>query len=175
MLLDGYVTINEMKLGILSDTHNHTQNLQRALTIFRNRSVSTLIHCGDMTSPNTAELLADFCVFAVTGNMDMNTGLLESTLRKMNRENSLSATFTGEIEGVSIAATHSHRGNVPDLAANGRFTYIFHGHTHRRRDEQVNGTRIINPGALGGTRHEPRSICIVNLATDTVEFIQIAD
>lgn len=164
-----------MKIGILSDTHNHTQNLQQAITLFRSRGITTLIHCGDMTSPNTAELLKDFRIIAVTGNMDMNMGRLESTLKKLNPENSLSATFTGEIEGVSIAATHSHRGNVPELAANGRYTYIFHGHTHRRRDEQLNGTRIINPGALGGTRHEPRSICIVNIATNTVEFIQVAD
>jgi putative phosphoesterase len=164
-----------MKLGILSDTHNHTQNLQQAMTLFRSRGITTLIHCGDMTSPNTAVLLKGFHVIAVTGNMDMNTGRLEGTLKQLNPENSLSATFTGEIEGVSIAATHSHRGNVPDLVANGRFAYIFHGHTHRRRDEQLNGTRIINPGALGGTRHEPRSICIVNLDTNGVEFIQVAE
>jgi hypothetical protein len=107
--------------------------------------------------------------------MDMNTGRLEHTLKQLNPQNSLSATVRGEIGGVSIAATHSHRGNVPDLVANGRFSYIFHGHTHRRRNEQVNDTRIINPGALGGTRHEPRSICIINLATHAVEFIPIAD
>ena len=134
-----------------------------------------LIHCGDMTSPNTAELLTNFQVIAVTGNMDMNTGRLEGTLKKLNPENSLSATFTGEIEDVAIAATHSHRGNVPDLVENGRYTFIFHGHTHRRKQEQVGTTHIINPGALGGTRHEPRSICIVNLATNSVEFIQVAD
>ena len=164
-----------MKLGILSDTHNHTQNLQRAISVFRSRTVTTLIHCGDMTSPNTAVLLKNFRVITVTGNMDRNTGRLESTLKKLNPENSLSATFRGKIAGVTVAATHSHRGNVPDLVANGRYTFIFHGHTHRRRDEQVNNTRIINPGALGGTRHEPRSICIVNLATNHVEFIQIAE
>ena len=134
-----------------------------------------LIHCGDMTSPNTAELLTNFQVIAVTGNMDMNTGRLESTLKKLNPENSLSATYTGELEGVTVAATHSHRGNVPDLVTNGRYTFIFHGHTHRRKQEQVGTTHIINPGALGGTRHEPRSICIVNLATNSVEFIQVAD
>ena len=164
-----------MKLGILSDTHNHTRNLQQALSIFHSQGITTLIHCGDMTSPNTAVLLKNFHVIAVTGNMDRNTGRLESTLKKLNPENSLSATFTGEMDDMSIAATHSHRGNVPELVANGRFSYIFHGHTHRRRDEQVNSTRIINPGALGGTRHEPRSICIVNLATNHIEFIQIAD
>lgn len=164
-----------MKLGILSDTHNHTQNLQKALSIFRSRGISTLIHCGDMTSPNTADLLTGFHIIAVTGNMDMNTGRLESTLKKLNPKNSLSATFTGELAGVAIAATHSHRGNVPDLVANGRYTYIFHGHTHRRKQEQVGNTQVINPGALGGTRHEPRSICIVNLSTNSVEFIQIAN
>ena len=164
-----------MILGILSDTHNHTQNLQKALLVFRSRGISALIHCGDMTSPNTAELVTGFQVIAVTGNMDMNTGLLEPTLKKLNPENSLCATFTGELAGVAIAATHSHRGNVPDLVANGRYTFIFHGHTHRRKHEQVGNTHIINPGALGGTRHEPRSICIANLATNTVEFIQIAD
>ncbi len=164
-----------MKLGILSDTHNNTQTLQRALTLFRGRDITTLIHCGDMTSPNTAVLLKGFQVIAVTGNMDVNTGQLERTLKMLNPENSLSATFTGEIEGVSIAATHSHRGNVPELVENGRYTYIFHGHTHQQKHEQVNSTHIINPGALGGTRHEPRSICVVNLATNHVEFIQVAD
>lgn len=164
-----------MKLGILSDTHNHTQNLKSAISLFRSRGISTLIHCGDMTSPNTAELLTGFRVIAVTGNMDMNTGRLEGTLKKLNQENSLEATFTGEIEGVSIAATHSHRGNVPELAANGRYTYIFHGHTHRRKQKQVGTTWVINPGALGGTRHESRSVCIVNIITNDVEFIQIAD
>ena len=109
-----------MKIGILSDTHNHTQNLQKALSIFRSRGISMLIHCGDMTSPNTAELLTGFQVIAVTGNMDMNTGRLEGTLKKLNPENSLSATYTGELEGVTVAATHSHRGNVPDLVENGR-------------------------------------------------------
>ena len=84
-----------MKLGILSDTHNHTQNLKRAISLFRSRGIYTLIHCGDMTSPNTAELLTDFRVIAVTGNMDMNTGRLEGILKQLNPENSLSATFTG--------------------------------------------------------------------------------
>lgn len=128
-----------------------------------------------MTSPNTAALLKNFHVIAVTGNMDMNRGKLESTLKKLKPKNSLSATFTGEIAGISIAVTHSHRGNVPELVSNGRFAFIFHGHTHRRRDEQINNTRIINPGALGGTRHESRSICIVDLATSIVEFIDIVD
>jgi putative phosphoesterase len=164
-----------MKIGILSDTHNHTPNLERALSLFRARGITTLIHCGDMTSPNTAVLLKGFHVIAVAGNMDVNTGQLERALKMLNPQNSLSATFTGEIEGISIAATHSHRGNVPELVANGRYTYIFHGHTHRRKHEQVGSSHIINPGALGGTQHESRSVCVVNLATNHVEFIQIAE
>lgn len=162
-----------MKLGILSDTHNHTPNLQHAVSIFRSRGITTLIHCGDMTSPQMADLLAGFQVTAVTGNMDMNVGRLEGTLKKLNPANSLSATFTGEFEGVAVAATHGHRGNITELAQNGRFSFVFHGHTHRRRDDLVGGCRIVNPGALGGTQHESRSICIVDLETNTVEFIHL--
>ena len=51
--------------------------------------------------------------------------------------------------------------------------YIFHGHTHRRRDEVVHGTRIINPGALGGMSREHYSFCIVDLGLEDVEFIRL--
>jgi predicted phosphodiesterase len=49
--------------------------------------------------------------------------------------------------------------------------YLFTGHTHRRCDKRIGPTRVINPGALGGTQHETRSICILDLATDRLEVI----
>jgi len=37
----------------------------------------------------------------------------------------------------------------------------------------VKGTRIINPGALGGLGIESRSFCIIDLNTDDVEFVHV--
>jgi predicted phosphodiesterase len=40
-----------MLIGILSDTHNNTDNLNKALNVFRDRGVETLFQLGDMTMP----------------------------------------------------------------------------------------------------------------------------
>jgi len=59
----------------------------------------------------------------------------------------------------------------------GRFTFICHGHTHERRDEvrSAYGVRLINPGALGGSRPQARSVCILDPASDDLEFIEFPE
>lgn len=46
-----------MQIGLLSDTHNSHDNTRAALDVFRARGVTRLIHCGDVTSPETLLLL----------------------------------------------------------------------------------------------------------------------
>jgi hypothetical protein len=59
------------------------------------------------------------------------------------------------------------------LISDGEHAYVFHGHTHRRNDRRVGPTRVINPGALGGMRWQQRSFCILDLATDEVDFVTV--
>jgi hypothetical protein len=165
-----------MKIGILSDTHNNATNLQRALALFRGEGIATLIHCGDMSSPATAVHLKGFTVIYVHGNMDRNPLAIRQTLFQLNPSSVAGNYFSGElIPGVRVAATHGHTpGKIESFIESG-YDYIFHGHTHRRRDEIIDGSRIINPGALGGTQHEPRSICLINIKTGQTEFREIAN
>ena len=163
-----------MKIGILSDTHNHIENLEKALAVFADRDIKILIHCGDVNSPETAAYLQGFVVHYVYGNTDSAQMHIGSVIRELNPQNSAGLVFTGEIDGVQLGATHGHHFlELEKLILDGRFRYVFHGHTHQRRDEMIGKTRIINPGALSGTQHEPRSICILDLQLDDVEFIEI--
>jgi predicted phosphodiesterase len=57
------------------------------------------------------------------------------------------------------------------LVASGQYAYVIHGHTHRRRDQTVGRTRVINPGALGGTRHQEHSLCILDLRSGEARFV----
>jgi putative phosphoesterase len=167
-----------MRIGILSDTHNHVANLRRALDLFRAEGITTLVHCGDMTSPETAAHLADFQVIYTVGNSDGSAGALHNVLADLHPDNIFTESWTGTLGGVRLAATHGHLpGKVESLVRSGRYAFVFHGHTHRRRDETAGWrrTRIINPGALGGARYEPRTICVLNLATHVVHFIQVAE
>lgn len=163
-----------MKIGILSDTHNHIENLQKALAIFKQRKIEILIHCGDVNTPETAVNLQGFLVHYVYGNTDHAQMHIGSVVRDLNPQNSAGLVFTEEIDGVKLAATHGHLfTELEKLIADGRYPYVFHGHTHQRRDEMVGQTRVINPGALGGTQYEPRSICILDLHSGDLEFIEI--
>ena len=36
-------------------------------------------------------------------------------------------------------------------------------------------TRVVNPGALGGTRRQSRSFCLLDLSTGEIEFVELED
>ncbi|HMD90479.1 MAG TPA: metallophosphoesterase family protein [Anaerolineaceae bacterium] len=163
-----------MQIGILSDTHNHSQNLQAAMRIFKQKDVQTIFHCGDLTRVEFVPLLADFRVIYLAGNGDLLWGEIRQSLLDLNPENFGGLVFEGEIEGVRIAAAHGQEQGVLDnLTRSGEYDYVFYGHSHRHKDLQVGRTRLINPGALGGLKVEPRSICLLDLESGQSEFIDI--
>ena len=59
-----------MKIGILSDTHNNNSNTLAALNVFRQRAITQLIHCGDVTRSEMLDLFAGFQLTLVEGNGD---------------------------------------------------------------------------------------------------------
>lgn len=162
-----------MKLGILSDTHNDTANTRRALELLRERGAERLIHCGDLTTPEIVELFDSWQVDIVTGNMDRAHRMLENAAFGLGTA-TFGDTFTAEIDGVRVAATHGHyEGLLDELIRSGLYAYVFHGHTHRRRDEQIGETRVINPGALGGTRRQSRSFAVLDTSSGQLEFVEL--
>ena len=40
-----------MKLSVISDTHDHKDNILKAVSIMNERNVDALIHCGDYVAP----------------------------------------------------------------------------------------------------------------------------
>jgi putative phosphoesterase len=160
-----------MLLGILSDTHNNLTNLRTALDILRREQVSTLIHCGDLTDVEAALQLAEFRVIFTFGNGDLTANEIRQNLLYFRSDNDSSLSYLGELDGVKIAATHGHlHGALENLIQSGQYAYVFHGHSHQRRDDQVGFTRVINPGALGGLKREARSFAILDLNTGKLDF-----
>jgi uncharacterized protein len=164
-----------MLIGVMSDTHNNTENLLKALEIFRRSGVKTLFHLGDITRPETAALLEGFRVIHTVGNGDTLSGEIRKTLLELNPENYSGMVFTGEIDGERFAATHGHLpGRVEELVRSAQYRFVLHGHSHRRKDEKQPGARIINPGALGGMHPQERSIAVIDLTEGRVMFLTVA-
>jgi putative phosphoesterase len=163
-----------MQIGILSDSHNNTKNLRAALQLFETAGIRTLIHCGDITTAETAREMAGFHVIHVFGNGDLVDGEIRETLRALNPENFSGSSFSGEIDGVRIAAAHGHDlSMLYSLIESGRYQYVFRGHSHRREDTCHGSTRVINPGALGGRNIEERTVYILDLQTGDGHFEKI--
>lgn len=163
-----------MKIGVLSDTHDNLSNLTYVLNTYRERGIGTLIHCGDLTSLEMLTHFSNFRLIYTMGNMDIATGTIKKRLEKMGEDNFAGTVYRGKLGGVPVAATHSHiDGKVMDLVQEGNIQWLFHGHTHEKRDEVVRGVRIVNPGALGGLGREQRTFCIVDLVAEAVEFLKV--
>lgn len=166
-----------MKIGILSDTHNHRANTERALAALRERGVERLIHCGDITTPEIIYLFAGWIVTFVWGNMDYARADLTSAALQIG---AMPPAFTQQIEvaGKLIGITHGHDLSLlAGMIVGGKYSYVCHGHTHHRLDEfrRPYSVRVINPGALGGSYPQTRSVAVLDVLADTVEFLQFPE
>ncbi|MGB9748585.1 MAG: metallophosphoesterase [Candidatus Woesearchaeota archaeon] len=160
-----------MLIGIISDTHDNISVLRRAVSEMKKRKISTIIHAGDLCAPITLNELKDFKLIFALGNVDGDVLLIKNRLNLMN------GVFLGfggvvNVENKSFAVFHGHYPFILDsLIKSQDFDYIITGHTHKKRNEKVGKTRIINPGCMYST-HE-NSFAILNLEKDAVEFIKL--
>ncbi|MBE0687139.1 MAG: metallophosphoesterase family protein [Anaerolineaceae bacterium] len=160
-----------MKIGVLSDTHNHQSNIQKALAIFENHKPDILIFCGDATTVESIEWFCEYPIIYTFGNGDIATGEIKAFIKAYNPSNFSGFAYNGTLSGKKVGVTHGHLINHYDEMMNdGQFDYIFTGHTHVRMDKRIGRTRLINPGALGGTRKQSRSVVILDLDTDELIF-----
>jgi putative phosphoesterase len=161
-----------MRIGLLSDSHGRTIVQAAALTALAARKINALVHCGDLGSPDCLQQLSSLGIpaYAVLGNVDQDAGDLAEIAVDcgiMLGRKSVVIPLDG---GRSAAATH---GNdellLRELIEGGRHAYVFHGHTHRVRDERIASVRVINPGALHNSRAPGHpTVAVLDTATEGV-------
>jgi len=163
-----------MRLGLISDSHDDKKSLKAALRRLRQAGAERLIHCGDLTSAGTAQLLKGWPLIYVEGNMDREAELVRQALLELDPANSVGLSYEGHIGPARIAVTHGHlESEVERLLATETCDYLLLGHTHRRRDERIGRTRVINPGALGGLQFESRSFGVLDLQTGVLSRLEL--
>ena len=167
------VPVNDaMRIGLISDTHNHLQHVSRAAARFRAEGIQTVLHAGDITGSSVLQLLQGFDVWIAWGNMDRDAHLaVAAAVFGPGRFDNLHML---SFEGRRLALLHGD--NLPqleELIRCGDYDYVIHGHTHRVRDERIRSTRVINPGALGGVGLPPKTFAILNVATGDLQVLEV--
>jgi len=158
-----------MKVAVMSDTHDHLENVERAIEEMNALGAQALLHCGDIVSPFVIDRLAKFegPVHVVFGNNEGDRYTIGSVAKKFPN-----VTLHGEVgildtENGEIAFTHRPE-FARGLACTQKYRAVFYGHTHRGKTEKVGNTWLVNPGELMGLLEKPGYL-VFDLATGEEE------
>lgn len=159
-----------MIIGIIADTHDHMEKIKKALKIFKDRGVSTILHAGDFVSPFTWRAFKDFDgeIYGVFGNNDGDRVLL----KKMYGDRIQKQIRKIEIDGKKIALMHEPQ-MIEELALSGNFDLIVYGHMHEVDIRTIGNTLIINPGEACGWLYGKATSVLLELDNLVPEVITL--
>ncbi|MSR19111.1 MAG: metallophosphoesterase [Phycisphaerales bacterium] len=138
-------------LGLISDPHGDAARTRSAIELLKAKGATAFIFLGDAETESVLDQFTGLKTWVVFGNTD-EVGPLGDHARLLGLQ-VVHPLGTLQINGKSVAFTHGHLDQcVADAFASGA-DYLLHGHTHRRRDDRIGNTRVINPGALNRASH----------------------
>jgi putative phosphoesterase len=174
-----------MKIGVMSDTHDHLVSVEKAIRIFQKEKVDLIIHCGDWVSPFVPQFIYSLTpkltiqIKSVFGN---NEGDYFRFFQRKEKENWLidfyKEAFELEINQKKIAVYHgSNKIITKSLIESHLYDVVFTGHTHQALVEKIGKTLHINPGSTAGycqgkiTKNQ--TLALYNSKDNSAEIIKI--
>jgi len=159
-----------LRIGVVSDTHNHLGNVARIVELFNAARVERVVHTGDITQAKTLDLFRqlDAPLHGVFGNNDERRAL--SAAAEMHSIALSEPPLYLDWHGKRIVVVHDPLDLPAALAAD--FDIALHGHTHRRVVERAAGRLTFNPGECAGHLRGHNAVGIVDLESLGVELLE---
>lgn len=146
-----------MKIAIISDTHDNIANLERFLAVISRDGIEGLVHCGDVTTPETLEWLAERFAGPIKlacGNMEIRREEFSDVGGKYKNLEIFPEIGEWGVGEKKIAFMH-RPDKTEELAQTKAYSFVFYGHTHKPWISQIGTTLVANPGTLGGVFTAP--------------------
>ena len=158
-----------MRIGVVSDTHNHLPNVRSLVALFNAAGVERVVHTGDITQAKTLDVLAalDAPLYGVFGNNDLERPSLDAAIAR-HRFHFTEPPLRLAWAGREIVVVHDPR----ELEVLPPVGVALHGHTHRRVVERRGERLVFNPGECAGHLSGHNAVGIVDLATLSVELLR---
>ncbi len=141
-----------MKIGILSDIHDHIWNLRKALETPELQNTDTLLFCGDLCAPFIIKILGQEYskpIHLVLGNNDGDVAAIIANANNFSNVFIHGEYFRGEFNGKTIAMNH-YPDKARKLAEQRIYDLVCYGHNHTLAEEWIGETLLLNPGTLMG-------------------------
>jgi len=168
-----------MKIAVISDTHDHKQNILKAVSIMNKRKVDALIHCGDYVAPFVKlwfDGLNDTIkknFYGVFGNNDGERVFLVKNLGQIC--DIVGMELNKEFDGKRVFAAHMPTSKTIEALANsGMYDIVLSGHTHNLVNEKNDkGVLIVNPGEACGYLTGKSTFAVVDTEKMETEIIEL--
>ena len=169
-----------MRIGVISDIHDHVWNLRTALAGLA--ETEALIVCGDLCSPFIVGLIGDGYtagpIHIVFGNNDGDLFRITQNAARYPQISLHGELFVGEFAGRTVLVNH-----YPSIArqgAAGEYDLICYGHNHQYASEGQGSTLLLNPGTVhgyepGSRRDGPATFAVYDTETGQAEFTEIIE
>lgn len=168
MLLNEKVK-GEVKIGVISDTHDNMEAIRKAVEFFNSNDVELVMHAGDVVSPFTADAFKELnCdMILIYGNNDGDKLYLKERFRNIGTFHL--DPYIAEIAGAKIAMTH--KPEIVDALAM-KYDIVIYGHTHEREMRNENAL-IVNPGECCGYLTGIKSVAIINVKEREAKIFEL--
>jgi putative phosphoesterase len=151
-----------MKILVMSDTHGHRANIDKALLKFSD--ADRIIHLGDYArDAEYIKRLTGKKVYSLKGNCDISKAAKQELILRVG--------------GRKILALHGHRQNVKTsllslwlYAVKRQADLVLFGHTHIPVEEIYENVILYNPGSLGEPRGKKPSVGIVVIENGEIKI-----
>jgi len=164
--------IQSMLLGIISDTHDRLKVTKKAVALFKEAGITTLLHAGDFISPFVVPLLGDFQVYGTFGN---NDGEKKGLLTKFDDIGACISEYFCEVrlDSLEIAVTHGHIPALLEVLLKSQlYDLVVTGHTHNPKLKEGK-TVVINPGECCGYLSDRSTVAVFDTRKKKGEIIEI--
>jgi putative phosphoesterase len=142
-----------MLLAIISDSHDNLATLAKFFDFAKKNGINDLIHCGDVAAGETLDYIVSRAhgrVYVCEGNMDYGHQLQEAAAKFPEKISYFKNFGQAKIDGLNIGFCH-HKETAASQCKNGKFDFVFYGHTHKPWLQSVGACFLANPGNLSGT------------------------
>lgn len=156
-----------MKVIIISDSHGNIANLKHILGFAKKFKIDAVIHCGDWNTIESVDAVLSFGIpfYTVLGNADVREDVINNLQFKSKKFGDQFLIINlGER---NIGITHKPSNNKKFFVGK-KLDIIFNGHMHFKDESDVNGIKIVRPGAV----INGNDFAIYDTKTNRVEFIE---
>lgn len=164
-----------MKIAILSDVHDHRDNLSKCTINIQSQSVDHIIHLWDYGAPSACVKPLVELWIPLTGirwNNDGEAWMIMKLFEWADHAEILKTTYWSvELWWTKIFMTH-YDDLALIVAQSGIFDLVLYGHNHLRDLHIIWDTIVANPGAILGDR-ESASYAIYDSDTNQLVHIEL--